>query len=298
MSIPAAYIGVIVIWATTPLAIKWSSNSLGIYDAVLLRMLVAAPAALLLLKILRLPLRWKQAWRSYAAGAFGIYGGLLPTYYAVQYIPSGLISVLYGLAPVVSSLMAARWLDEQRLTVARLGALLIAVAGLALVFNGELAPGADGVRGLLATLLGVVLFTSSGVVIKREALALHPLAQTTGTLLLALPLFALTWACKDGTVPDVISPQALAASAYLALVSSVLSFVMYFYILTRLPLSRVALTTLASPVLALLLGVWLADEHIAPKAAAGCALILFALALYHYESRLATGVVRWLRAQG
>lgn len=286
MSVPAAYISVIVIWATTPLAIKWSSADVSFYDAVLLRMLIAVPAAGLLLAALRVPLPGRGAWRSYAAGAFSVYGGLLPTYYAAQYIPSGLISVLYGLAPIVSSLMAARWLDERALTPTRLAALLAAVGGLALVFRSEFAIGAEGTLGLLATLAGVVLFTAGSVLVKRQALELHPLAQTGGTLLFALPPFALTWLCKDGTIPSGVGAPALLATAYLAVIGSVLSYVMYFYILRRLPLSRVALTTLVSPVLALLLGLTLAGERMPDSALVGCALILCALGVYQYGDRM------------
>lgn len=286
MSIPAAYIGVILIWATTPLAIKWSSAGVSFYDAVLLRMLVAVPVAGLMLAALRQPLPWRSAWKSYAAGAIGIYGGLLPTYYAAQTIPTGMISVLYGLAPIISSLMAARWLGERELTLTRLTALLAAIGGLALVFRSELALGQAGVKALLATLAGVVIFTASGVAIKREALQLHPMAQTSGTLLLALPLFALTWWCKDASVPSGINAQALMATTYLAVIGSVLSYGMYFYILRYLPLSRVALTTLVSPVLALLLGLTLAGEQVPGLALVGCTLILLALSAYHYGDRL------------
>jgi drug/metabolite transporter (DMT)-like permease len=70
--------------------------------------------------------------------------------------------------------------------------------------------------------------------------------------------------------------------------------VMYFYILRRLPLSRVALTTLISPVLALLLGLTLAGEQVPASALAGCALILCALTVYQTEERL----TRWLTRMG
>lgn len=294
MSVRAAFISIIVIWATTPLAIKLSSAGVSFYDAVLLRMLIAAPVACALVAVLRVPLQWRRSWRSYAAAAFSIYGGLLPTYYAAQYIPTGLISVLYGLAPIVSSLMAARWLDESALSPARLLALLAAIGGLALVFHSDLALGPHASRGLVATLVGVFLFTAGNVLVKRHALDVHPVAQTTGTLLVATPLFALTWLCKDGSVPTAMGQQAVFATAYLAVVGSVLSYALYFYVLRRLPLSRVALTTLVSPVLALMLGVALAGEQLPATALAGSLLILTALAAFQSEER----VVRWLTRQG
>jgi drug/metabolite transporter (DMT)-like permease len=294
MSTPAAYIAVIAIWATTPIAIKFSSEGVSFYDAVALRMLIAAPSALLLVQLLQVPFRWKGDWRGYAAGALGIYGGLLPVYFAAQYIPSGLISVLWGLAPIVSSVAAARWLDEQRLTLGKFAALLTAMGGLALVFRGEVNATSDAAKALLAVLASVFIFVASALLVKRRATSVHPLAQTAGTLIIALPCFLLTWTIKDGSPPDRIGTSALFATLYLALFGSVLSWVLYYYILQRLPLTRVALTTLVSPVIALGLGTALAGETLTTSAMAGSALIICALAAFQWEDRLRG----WLQARG
>ena len=40
MSVPLAYIGVIIIWSTTPLAIKWSGGDAGFLFGVTARMLI------------------------------------------------------------------------------------------------------------------------------------------------------------------------------------------------------------------------------------------------------------------
>lgn len=42
MSLPVAFASVILIWSTTPLAIKWSALGIGFSLAVLLRMLIGA----------------------------------------------------------------------------------------------------------------------------------------------------------------------------------------------------------------------------------------------------------------
>ncbi len=42
MSVPAAYLGIILIWSTTPLAIQWSTQGAGFAFAVFARMLVGA----------------------------------------------------------------------------------------------------------------------------------------------------------------------------------------------------------------------------------------------------------------
>ena len=285
MSVRAAYIAVIVVWATTPLGIKLSSAGVSIYDAALLRMLLAVAFGVLLLVALRVPFAWAAGWRSYVAGAFSLYGGLLPVYFAAQSIPSGLISVLWGLSPVVASLMAVRWLGERALSPGKLLALLAALGGLALVFRGELTPGASSAEGLIACLLSVLLFTYGAMHVKRLDAGVHPLAQTVGSLVLALPLFQLTWLAKDGSFPQSLSPGALLALVYLGVFASVLSYVPYFYILQKLPMARVALTTLVSPVIALFLGLALAGEELPPSALIGSVVILLALLAYHMEER-------------
>jgi drug/metabolite transporter (DMT)-like permease len=251
---------------------------------------LATSLACVLLQASGMKLHFRQTWRIYAAGALGVYGGLLPVYYASQFIPSGLISVLFGLAPVLSSLLAARWLDERAPSAGKLAAMAVALCGLAVVFHSQLAVGIGGAKGLAAVLGSVTLFTVSGLLVKRQNLRLHPLTQTTGTLLVALPVYLLTWLCKDGSLPVHIEPRALLATAYLAIFGSLLSFMLYFSILQRLPLSRVSLITLVSPVLALALGAQLAGEHIPESTLAGGAVILCALAAYHFEEAF----MRWL----
>ncbi len=47
MSIPAAFLGVVLIWATTPLAIKWSSEDAGYLIGVASRMVLGGTAVIL-----------------------------------------------------------------------------------------------------------------------------------------------------------------------------------------------------------------------------------------------------------
>ena len=90
MSIPAAFLAVIVIWSTTPLAIQWSSEGWGFLFSVTGRMTIGALFCLALIRLLGKELRWHKAARNtYFAAALGIYGALLAVYWGAQYIPSG-----------------------------------------------------------------------------------------------------------------------------------------------------------------------------------------------------------------
>jgi drug/metabolite transporter (DMT)-like permease len=182
MSVPAAYGVIIVIWSTTPLAIKWSGEGPGYLFGVLGRMALGLIVSLALLLVLRIRLPWNAAARrTYAAAALGAFGTMLCIYWAAQYIPSGIIAILFGLVPLVTGLFANLWLDEDSFTPARLAGVLCALAGLVVIFGSGVSLGGHAVSGIAMVLLGVVLQSAGAVLIKRVNAGLHGLAVTGGT---------------------------------------------------------------------------------------------------------------------
>ncbi len=281
MRVTAAYIGVILIWSTTPLAIKFSTDSLSFIVAVGLRMGSAALLCLAIMSVLRRKLRWDGASiKAYAASNLGVFGAMSLSYLAVGFIPSGLLSVMFGMAPLLSGLFARWLLDDKPLSPLRNLALIIALGGLFLVFRGAVSWRPEALPGLIASLAAVALFALSGVLVKRHSEHLDALEHTTGSLLFSVPLFVLAWLVLDGQMPTEFSSRSVGSVAYLSLFGSVFGFMLYFYALQALGPTQVALIPLITPVLALALGHVLADEVISPATVAGGGLILGALALY------------------
>lgn len=283
MSLPAAFISVILIWSTTPLAIKWSALGMGSSFAVLSRMLVGALlcVALLVLLRVRFPLHSK-AWLSYVASGLSMFGAMALTYWSAQYVSSGMISVLFGLSPLITSLGAALWLKEEAITPSKLGGMLLGVLGLALVFRGGLGLGHSAALGVAALLIAVMVQSLGLVWIKRIGDDSPPLATTLGSLLVALPLFFAAWWLADGHLPAAWPERALAATAYLGVFGSVLGFALYYYMIKHMEAGHIALITLVTPVLALLLGHGLNDEAVLPQVWFGTASIILGLCLHRW----------------
>jgi drug/metabolite transporter (DMT)-like permease len=292
MSVPAAYIGVVLIWGTTPLAIKWSGEGVGYLFGVTGRMVIGVVLALLVLNLMGLRLRWnKTARQTYLAAGLGIYLAMTMTYWSAQYLPSGWISVVFGLSPIITGLMARLWLREQGLTPSRVLALVVALAGLALIFDVGLQGGQNVVLGLLAMLIAVCVHSASAVWIKRLNAGLHGLAVTAGGLMVAVPLFLLTWFVQGESWPAVVDSRTFGSILYLGVVGSVLGFALYFYVLRHVETTRVALITLMTPVIALLAGQWLNGETADARVWGGALLIMLGLVAFELGSRL------WPRSQ-
>ena len=286
MSVPAAYLGVILIWSTTPLAIQWSAQGASFSFAVMARMLIGLAVCLVLLAATRTAFPFTPAARRlYAVSGLSLFASMLLTYWGALHIPSGLISVIFGLSPLVTGVFAALWLAERTLTPLRIAGLGLALAGLWLIF-GQPWPG-DGraTLGTLATVAGMALQALGLVWIKRLNVRVSSLAITTGSLGVAVPCFVLAWLIADAAqLPPDTTLRAAAAIVYLGILGSVVGFTLYYYMIKHLDAGRIALIMLVTPVSALLLGQTLNHERIPAIGWAGIALIGAGLLLYEWQA--------------
>lgn len=288
MSVPLAYIGVIIIWSTTPLAIKWSGVDSGFLFGVTARMLIGllfSSALILLLSRRRLP--WDQhARKTYLVAGIAIYGAMLSVYWGSQYISSGFISVIFGLNPIVTGIMAALWLNERSLTPAKVLGVVLGIVGLFVIFSQGIQLGSHAAIGIAAVCLSVLLHSWSSVWVKKLKHNLTALEITHGGLLVSVPLYLLTWFILQGTWPENFSQRGLGSIVYLGIFGSVLGFVLFFYILKHVDVSRVSLITLVTPVVALFLGYALNNEILNAGIWIGTGLIMLGMSFYQWSDKL------------
>lgn len=281
MKVPAAYVGVVLVWATTPLAIKWSGEGPGFVFGVTSRMAIGTLCVLLLMGLCRQPLPLhRPALLTYTAGAVQIYGAMFAVYWASQFIPSGWISVVFGVTPLLTALLAATFLGEQSLGWVRVSAYLLGMVGLEEVFGTALTFGGNAGLGIGGVLVSAFLQSASAVWVKRIDAGVPALAVVAGSLLLALPAYLLTWWSLDGRWPPALPHSSLLSILYLGVIATTLGFALYFYVLQQLGASRVALISLMSPVLALVIGHLANDEPLSPRLILGTSLIIGALTIH------------------
>jgi drug/metabolite transporter (DMT)-like permease len=286
MSVPAAYLGVILIWSTTPLAIQWSAQGASFSFAVMARMLIGLAICLALLVATRTAFPFTAAARQlYAISGLSLFAAMLLTYWGALHIPSGLISVIFGLSPLVTGVFAAVWLSERTLTPVRIAGLGLALGGLWLIFGQPWPGDSRATLGTLAVVAGMVMQALGLVWIKRLNVRASALAITSGSLGVATPLFVLAWLIADAArLPPDTTLRAGTAIVYLGVLGSVVGFTLYYYVIKHLDAGRVALIMLVTPVAALLLGQTLNAEFIPARGWAGIALIGAGLLLYEWQA--------------
>ena len=298
MSVPISYISVILIWSTTPLAIQWSGNDVGFQFGVAARMLIGLAALLVVLHVMKISFPWHhKARRIYLISGLTLYVAMSFVYWSAQHIPSGWISVVFGLSPIMTSVMASLILKDSTLSGTRLTGMSIGFIGLSVVFIEGISISTAAILGVTGTVISAASQSLGAVLIKQQKPDFHPIAITAGSIAVALPLFLLNCLLMSDW-PETIPMKAGLSILYLALLGSAIGFPLYFYLLKNLAAERVAIITLITPITALLLGAAFNGEVISSKVWLGTALILTGLAIYEYGKYLPhvrQWKIRWLQ---
>lgn len=281
MRIAIAYIGVVLVWSTTPLGIKWSNSSLEFIEAVSLRMLLALLLSTLILSALRQPIfQSRSDWKAYLAGSLGVFPSMTLVYWSAQHIPSGLIAVVFGMYPFFTGIVSRIFLGEDVLTFPKIAALLCAVLGLSMIHYEQMQLGGTAIYGILGVLLATLLFSISSVCLKALGSGIAPFRQTAGILLFAVPGFLCVWFFVDGSIPTTFDFRSVAGVVYLAVAGSLLGGTLFFYVLKHCSAMVASLVSLITPMLAILIGMVVEGEQLSVLAFSGCLVIVASLGIY------------------
>lgn len=283
--IGGAYTALVLIWSTTPLAMVLSLRDLDAIWVLTVRMALAAVlvSAMLVAKGLRLACT-REAWHLYAVGALSMLAPMLFTYLGARYVASGLISVLYGLSPLMVALLARVFVPGTVVSVLQWLGMSLGLGGLAFIFlHGEHLDRTELI-GALWVLLGVLSYAVSAVWLKRLKATLHPLVQITGALWLTVLGCVLVLPVAGGPVPEHWpGAVSLLALLYSAVFGSIVAMLCYVYLLRHISPNALSLSMLITPVIAVLLGVVVNHERFRMETLTGMGLIVLGLGLYYLQ---------------
>lgn len=212
------------------------------------------PAGLAVLLLTRTLPRGRWWWRSAVLGLLniGAFNALL--FVAAYRLPGGVAATLTSMQPLLVAGLAVVLLGE-RPTTWRLGWGVAGVAGVALmVLRGEASFDVlgvvAGVAAAASMATGIVLTKRWGQPNGAGLLSFTGWQLTAGGLLL-VPL-AVT---GEGSLPE-LDTAAVGGYAWLAIVGTLVAYVLWFQGVGRLPVAAVSFLVLLSPVVATALG-WL-----------------------------------------
>jgi drug/metabolite transporter (DMT)-like permease len=251
---------------------------------VFMRLALAVPPMLLWLYLTgeRMPMD-STNWRRFAIlGALNIALPFILFAWGQVRLSSGLASVLNATTPLWGVLVAHYLTDDEKMTPARLGGVIIGFAGVAVMIGGGALTGfSDTLLAQMACVTATLLYALASIYAKRigdEELSVMQIAtgQVCVATVMMVPVVLLTEAPWAGPMP---SAGTWAAMVTLSLVSTSLAYLLYFRLIASAGATNALLIPFLIPPVAILLGVLFLGETLTIGQLGGIGLIALGLAI-------------------
>ncbi len=259
-------------------------------SGVALRFAIAAVVLFLLAYFLKVRIgtstRERVLWLVNGILSFCITYGVI--YWAEQWVPSGLAAVLAATFPLFVAPLAHFILPDERLRRAEILGILVGFAGVGVIFSEDYsALGGKQVLVASAVILLAPLATAvANVIIKRWGAGIHPFSLTAVPMAMAAGVMGAVALAFERQATFIWSPSSIGALLYLAIFGSVVTFTLYFWLLSHMPAKRLALIAYVIPVVAVGIGA-LRGEPLTLRTLVGAVLVVggTALAVHRFSSK-------------
>ena len=270
------------IWGSTWLFIKLGLKDLPPLTFAGIRFVIGCTILFAIIRIrgIQLP-RARADWGLLAVTgilSFGLNYGLV--FWGEQHITSGLAALLQATLPAFGLVFAHFHLPGERLSWTKIGGVVLGVCGVAVVFSNQLAiAGRQALAGCIALILSAAFAAYSNVLVKAYGKKLNPAIMAAGQMFFGLLLLLAVGLPLEGNPFRFHwTPMAVIALLYLAVVGSVIAFMLYYWLVLNMDVTKSMLIALVTPVVAVILGMLVLDEEFGWRTLAGGAMIMLGIA--------------------
>lgn len=271
------------IWGSTWLFIKLGLEDLPPLTFAGIRFLIASTILISLIAVRRISLPRTRGDLMLLAGtgilAFSLNYGLL--FWGEQYISSGLAALLQATIPAFGLVIAHLYLPGEQMTPAKVIGVVMGVIGVGVIFSNQLSvAGPSALAGSAALVCSSVCVSYSNVLVKARGKNLDPAILAAGQMLFGLvPLLLIGIPLEGNPLHFHWTERAFIALFYLAIVGSVIAFLLYYWLVHNMDVTKTMLIALVTPVIAVTLGMLVLNEELSWRTLAGGTTIMAGIGL-------------------
>jgi drug/metabolite transporter (DMT)-like permease len=276
-----ALLALYIVWGSTYLGIKVAIETLPPFFHAGIRFLISGIILVVWQLAAGQQLPTRRQWISTAIiGTLLLLGGNGLVAWAEQFIPSGVAALIIGSTPIFLVITEALRPNGIKPNWQAIVGLLIGFAGIfILVGPSEISGNATKLNAFgVAALLFACLFWSIGSIYSKTADLPKSSLMTTGAQMLlgSVSLFIISLITGELSHwdPTSVSMRSIYGLLYLIFVGSLIGFASFGWLLQNAPISLVATYAYVNPIVAVLLGSWLAAEPLEPRIWLATAIII------------------------
>jgi drug/metabolite transporter (DMT)-like permease len=286
IKIGLGFILICIIWGSTWLFIRLGLESLTPVISAGIRFLLASILVYGLMSYKKISLQTDSlSIRLYLVLAF--FSFIIPfglVYWAEQFIPSGLASIIFAVMPFGVILFTRIAIPNTEIKLAQYIGVIIGFVGIVTIFSEDLTIDiSNNFFGMLAVLISATMQASIAVTIKKYGSHLNPLSMNFIPLLIAgFVMIPLAFIIEDSALWkfDFI---AIVSVFYLALFGTLVTFTTYYWLLKRMNIVILSLSTFITPIVAVILGWFILNEKFSFQALIGSAMVLIGILFANFN---------------
>ena len=211
----------------------------------------------------------------------GVFSFIIPyglVYWGEQFIPSGLTSIIFAVMPFFVILFSKIFIPESAVARDQILGSVIGFGGIVIIFSENLIMDVSGyLLGMLAVLLSALIQGWIAVHLKKHGGQLNPLAMNFVPLVIAgisMTVFGLVF---EDRAKWIFNADAIGSILYLGFFGTSIAFTTYYWLLKKINVVLLSLSTLITPIIAVLIGWLILDEKLSLRELFGSVLVLIGI---------------------
>ena len=219
-----------------------------------------------------------QIFKILIPGFFMYYLSYSLVYWGEQYLNSGLTAVLFATLPFFVAVYASFLLKEERLNKFKLLGLLTGFSGIVLIFRDSLSfSGVDLLAGMVGIILSAACSAYASVRVKRDLYSVEPIVISTFQMGLGALLLLGSGFLLEKLSDFKLTYKSIGALLYLSFFGSALAFMVYYWLLKKIEVTKLSLIAFITPIVALVLGWLILKETITKYLLSGTILVIIGI---------------------
>lgn len=199
---------------------------------------------------------------------------------AERSVPSAIAAIINGAVPLVVILLAALVLHDEPITLGRLIGLLVGYAGVIVIVSPGLATSSgSAISGELALVGSTISYGVGAVYTRRNMKGLRPMIPAMFQVGFAFAIVSALALITEHPFAVAWNGDAILAVAWLGVFGSGAAYLLNFRLLARIGATRTSILAYFLPIIGIVSGALMFQEHIDPVVLIGTALVLGGIAL-------------------
>ncbi|MCE1187787.1 MAG: DMT family transporter [Ignavibacteria bacterium] len=213
----------------------------------------------------------------------GICSFLIPfglIYWSEQYVSSGLSSVLFAVYPFSVAILSSLTIPEERTNAWQISGMVVSFLGIISIFAPSISFNLNlQFVGMLAVIGSALMQSIVVIIVKKHGRQLHPVTINFFPMLIGGVCFAVAALLTEDFRAVHFTWNSVFSFIFLGIFGSVLAFTAYYWLLKKISIFMLSLTTFITPIVALIAGAIVLHEILKMNEILGSILVIAGLIL-------------------